>query len=334
MKNAAVFVIALLVSALMAEGAMRVAGLAPREVRINPFFVPGSETTWSVPDAELGWINKEGTSRAIEGDKVLMHFWSHSRRASRADAALPSDGRAQVMLIGGSNLQSYGVLDEESFPYLLSQRYPNLSFDNFGTGGYSTVQAKLLAMRAFDQLYPADNKPKLIVLAFDDAHILRNVSDQSWVFSISDAEGNYVAPPHYRLAGDDMIFRPFRTIGFWPLERHSAAVTVLHNVWLQSVMYNSAPEAIPVTRRVVADIAAFAKSKGVPFAAVILDDRGQTARQVFEGQDFPWTDCSGPERTAPAEYMLKEGSHPNPKLHAHLAQCIGDWLERDVLPAL
>lgn len=332
MKNLGLFLGALLVSLLIAEAAMRVAGFAPREVRINPFFVPGTETTWSVPDPELGWINKEGTSRAIEGEGLPMTFWSFGRRATRPDAAIPADGRSQVMLIGGSNLQSYGVRDAESFPWLLSQRYPTMSFENFGSGGYSTVQAKLIAMRAVEQFYGA-TKPSLILLAFDDAHMLRNVADQSWVYSISDAQGNYVAPPHYRLQGGAMVYHPFETIGFWPLERSSAAITVLHNVWLQSVKYNSRAEALPVTRAVVQEIADFAKSKGIAFAAVILDDRGGTAKPVFEGQMFPWHDCSGPERREP-DFIIKGGSHPTPKMHAYLAGCIGDWLDAEVLPKI
>ena len=332
MKNVLLIVAPFVVSLFVAEGAMRASGFAPRTPRVNPFFVPGSETTWSVPDAELGWINKEGTSRAIEGDHVDMTFWNFGRRATRAQATPPADAR-KVMLIGGSNLQSYGVKDEESFPYLLGLRYPDIAFENFGSGGYSTVQAKLLAERALEKFYGAD-KPALILLAFDDAHILRNDSDQSWVYSISDAEGRYVVPPHYRLEGGKLTFRPFQTIGFWPLERQSAALTVLHNAWLQSVAYNSRAEALPVTRAVVAEIAALAKSKGIPFATVILDDRGQTAKTVFEGQAFPWHDCSGLERSAPQEYMLKEGSHPNPKMHAHLAACIGDWLDAEILPQL
>ena len=333
MKNVLLLIAAFAVSLLAAEGAMRAAGFVPRSSRINPFFVPGTDTTWSVPDPELGWINKEGVSRSIEGDHVPMTFWSFGRRATRAEAALPTDGRPQVMIVGGSNAQSYGVRDEESFASLLSQHYPELSFENFGTGGYSTVQAKLLAARAFEGLYGAD-KPKLILLAFDDAHLLRNVADQSWVYAISDPEGRYVAPPHYRLDGDKLMFKEFTTIGYWPLERHSAALTVLHNAWLQTFIYNSAREALPVTRRVVADLADYAKSKGVAFAAVVLDDRSQTAGAVFEGQAFPHHDCSGLERTAPEEYMLKEGSHPNAKLHRHLAECIAAWLDSDVLPQL
>ncbi len=333
MKNTMLLIAALVLSALAAEGAMRAAGFTPRAPRVNPFFVPGTDTTWSVPDPELGWVNKEGVARALEGERGPMTFWSFSRRASRPDAALPSDGRSQIMIVGGSNAQAYGVRDEESFPYLLSERYPQLSFENFGTGGYSTVQATLLTKRAFDQLYGAD-KPRLILLAYDDAHLLRNVADQSWVYAITDAEGRYVAPPHYRLDGDKLAFRPFATIDYWPLERYSAAVTVLHNVWLQSFVYNTAAEALPVTRRAVGELAAFAKSKNVAFAAVILDDRGQTAAAVFEGMDFPHHDCSGLERSAPAEYLLKEGSHPNAKLHQHLAACIANWLDGEILPGL
>jgi hypothetical protein len=332
MKNVLLFLGAFVVSLLVAEGAMRIAGFTPREPRVNRFFVPGTETTWSVPDPELGWINKEGISLAQEGEGLPMTFWSAGRRATRPESALPTDGRAQVMLIGGSNLQSYGVRDAESFPWLLGERYPAISFENFGSGGYSTVQAKLIAQRALESLY-APNKPSLILLAFDDAHMLRNVADQSWVYAITDTQGNYVAPPHYRIEGGKTVYRPFKTIGFWPLERHSAAITVLHNVWLQSVAYNSKDEALPVTRAVMADIAALAKSHGIAFAAVILDNRGGTALPVFEGQDFAWHDCSGPERTDP-EFIIKGGSHPTAKMHAYLAGCIGDWLDGEILPKL
>ncbi len=338
MKNFILFCVVMAVCLGAAEEGLRLVGFQPRTLRINPFFVPGTDTTWSVPDPELGWMNKEGTSRALEGDHVPMTFWSFGRRATRApsDASLPTElaaDKTPIMLVGGSNLQSYGVRDEESFPYLLSQRFPKLSFENFGTGGYSTVQALMLADRAFEKFYGAQ-KPKLILLAFDDAHILRNVSDQSWIYAISDSEGHYISPPHFRIKEGNFIFRPFRTIGFWPLEFHSALVTALHNAWLKKLVYNTADEAVPVTRKVLEQMNEYAKRKGVMFAAVTLDDRSQTAAQVFEGMDFPHKDCSGLERTDPEEYMLKEGSHPNSKLHAHLAECIGDWLDSEILPQL
>jgi hypothetical protein len=331
MKNLLLFLGALLIGLLASETAMRIAGFHPRAVNINRFFIPGTETTWSVPDPELGWINKPGVSRSIEEGEAPMTFWDFSRRASRPDPA-PRDG-IPVMIIGGSNAQSYGVRDEDSFVSLLAQREPDFWLENFGTGGYGTVQAMMLAERAYHGFY-GPRKPRLILLAFDDSHMARNVADQSWIFSISDPEGRYVAPPHYRIKDGALVFHPFRTIGFWPLENVSAGITVLHNVWLQSFAYNTANQALPVTRAVIDRLAAFAKSNNALFAVTVLEDRSGVTRTLLSDQPFPVLDCSGPGRSDPKQFLLGGNSHPNAKLHAYFAQCIGDWFDKTLRPQL
>lgn len=325
MKNLGLLFISVLVSALLAEAALRVSGFAPRVLEANRFFVDGANTTWSVPDAELGWINKQGVSTSIEAGNALMTFWSEGRRATRPTSTLPTDYETSVMISGGSNAQSYGVTDAESFPFQLGQRYSNLWIENFGNGGYSTVQAFLLAQRALEQFYAAP--PKLIILTFADSHVLRNVSDQSWLYSISDSQGRYVSPPHYRLKGDDLHFQPFQTIAPWVLETSSALVTVLHHTWLQTIAFNTAADGVEVTRRVLAKYAEFAEDQGSDFVVVVLEDYKAVSESVFAGATFPVLDCSGFERTAPQDYLLGGGSHPNPKLHAHFTGCISDWLD-------
>lgn len=332
LKNMALLLAAVVIAAVAAEGAMRAAGFQPRAIRVNPFMVSGKDTTWADPDAELGWVNKPGVSRSIEEGNALMTFWDFSRRASRADSAPPVEG-LPVMVIGGSNAQSYGVRDDETFVTLLGERFPQLWFENFGTGGYSTVQAMMLGARAYDHFY-GDAKPKLILLAFDEAHMMRNVADQSWIYSISDAQGRYVAPPHYRIENGKMVFHPFATIGFWPLETHSAAMTVLHNVWLQSFAYNTARQAVPVTREVIDRLATYAKDHQALFAVAVLEDQSGTSADLLRDTAFPHVDCSAPARADPKAYLLGGNSHPNPQLHAFFASCIGGWLETDILPKL
>ncbi len=329
MKNFAVFIGSVLLSLAVAEAAVRAAGFAPREIRINPFFEPNSETTWSVPDEELGWLNMEGVSTSIEDGNARMTFWSAGRRATRA-IEVPPENALPVMIVGGSNAQSYGVVDEASFAYRLGERFPDLWIENFGNGGYNTVQSFLLAKRAIRNFYTTQ-KPKLVLLAFDDSHAVRNVADQSWIYSISDDEGRYVAPPHYRMENEEIVFHPFTTIGFWPLERSSALVTMLHNTWLQSVAYNSAAEAESVTRHVIAQMAEFVSSQDMQFAAVVLEDKSQIADDLFAGFKFPYKNCSGLERSNPEEYLLGGSSHPNARLHEYYAICIDEWLRSDVL---
>jgi len=155
-------ILAVAVLAAVIVAAWRFGGIGPQAVSSNPL---EAGAAWAAPDPELGWINKEGVADA--GD-VPMTFWSMGRRASREDAALSEEGHTPVMVLGGSVTQGYGVPDEESFVYQLSGQYPEFTFENFGTGGYSVSQAAWLGARAYDRLYRA-SKPQLILLAYQSS---------------------------------------------------------------------------------------------------------------------------------------------------------------------
>lgn len=324
MKNIALLLSTLTLCACAAEVAFRLAGFEPKVLEANRFFVDGTETTWSVPDPELGWINRPGTSVSIEAGSAPMTYWSFGRRASRANEERRPAGPS-VMIVGGSNAQSYGVTDEHSFPFRLGARFPNLWIENFGNGGYGTVQTMLLTERLLEDFYKG-NPPALIIATFADSHIARNVSDQSWIYNISDSSGRFVSPPHYRKRGDHLTFYPYETIGLWPLERQSALITTVHHMWLQSVAYATADQGPDVTRHIFGRLDAAAQRYGSQFLVAVLEDYGQVAEGLFQNTPYDVIDCSGFERTAPQEYLLGGGGHPNARYHQHYADCIGDWL--------
>lgn len=311
-------------SALVAELALRFSGFEPRVLEANRFFVEGDGTTWSEPDGELGWVNKPGVSVSIEHGNAPMTFWDHGRRATRPNSDAESKNRP-IMIVGGSNAQSYGVVDEESFPFLLAQMSPELWIENFGNGGYSTAQALLMAERAVSDFYK-NERPELIVLTFADSHVARNVSDQSWVYSISDSEGRFVSPPHYRLRNGELVYRPFETIEPWVLETSSAMVTLIHHIWMQNVQFNSGDEGVAVTQKILSRFATFADQIGANFLVVILEDRNQVSAKVFEGLEFPVLDCSGFARESPDDYLLGGNGHPNAMLHLHYSTCVARWM--------
>jgi hypothetical protein len=66
----------------------------------------------------------------------------------------------------------------------------------------------------------------------------------------------------------------------------------------------------------------------------VLEDREQVTGKLFADARFPHADCSGPGRDNPAKYRLGGNSHPNAALHAYFADCIGAWLDAQVLPQL
>ncbi len=333
MKNFALVLGVILISLLCFEFGLRQFGFSPRTPHVNSFFVEGADTTWSEPDPELGWTNKEGTAHAIGLDPAPMTFWSFARRASRPTPDIPP-AQIPVMIVGGSVAQSYGVRDEYSFPYLLAERFSDLWIENFGNGGYGTVQSRLLAERAYDQFYDAELKPALLIATFADSHMLRNVSDQSWVYSISDPQGRYVSPPHFRMNGDDLTFHPFHTVEFWPLETNLASVTLLHDIWLRNVRYNTASQSTTVSERILREFSEFAENHNMKLAFVVVSDDTHSTYEVLERQPAPYIDCSAPGRANPKKLLLPGNGHPNAELHTILAACVGDWLETDILPEL
>ena len=309
-------------------------GFVARVPQVNAYFIPDVDTTWSVPEPDLGWINRPGVSLAIGADSAPMTFWDYSRRASRPSPEIPQGHQTPVMIVGGSVAQSYGVRDGESFPYLLAERYPELWIENFGTGGYGTVQATMLAQQAYDNFYPPGRKPKLVILAFAGSHIIRNVSHQSWVFSITDPQGRYVSPPHFRMENTDLVFRPFRVINFWPMELQSAVLTAAHDVWIRHFAYDTASQGIEVSRQVIRNFQEFASKRDMTLAMVVVADDSRTTGKVLKDSGMPYIDCSGPDRLDPRGYLLAGNDHPNQKLHLHYVDCISAWLDRDVLPSI
>jgi len=178
LRNIALLFLSLAVSAFVIELALRFSGFEPRVLEANRFFAEDDGTTWSEPDGELGWVNKPGVAISIEHGNAPMTFWDHGRRATRPDSDAESKKRP-IMIVGGSNAQSYGVVDRESFPFLLAQRFPELWIENFGNGGYSTAQALLMAERAVPNFY-RNARPELIILTFADSHVAIGLRTVSW----------------------------------------------------------------------------------------------------------------------------------------------------------
>jgi len=325
LKNLTLIVFTFIICFFVSEFALRQIGYEPRLLEPNRFFQENKQTTWSEYDEILGWVNREGLSISIEDGSAPMTFWSYGRRATRSDELNISD-KINIMLVGGSNAQSYGVRDYDSFPYLINEMFPDVKIENFGTGGYGTVQSLLLARRMLKDYY-INSPPDLIILTFADSHIARNVSDSSWIYKISDSNGFYVSPPHYRLDKDGIAFNPFATIKPWLAETSFASLTILHDLWIRYYKYNNIHEGIIVTKRLLNDFSNLAEKNSSNFLVLILEDYALVSEELFMDSNFAVLNCSGYERTQSKEYLLGGGGHPNAKYHRFFSTCLGPWIQ-------
>jgi hypothetical protein len=89
-------------------------------------------------------------------------------------------------------------------------------------------------------------------------------------------------------------------------------------------------EDVAVTKKSIADLEAFVKSKEALFAAVTVEDKAGNAKQVFEGSNYTHTDCSA----SVGANTLKDGVHPNAAGQKALSECIAEWMGTAVTPLL
>ena len=308
------------------EAGLRLAGKAPRVLRVNPYLAGRS---WAAPDARLGWRNREGTFTAIEGPRSPMRFLADGRRFD--PAARGRKEGAEILLVGGSFAQGYGVRDGETFAALLNARFPALHVLNYGTGGYSTLQALRMAER---QLAAPQRKGRVraLVYAMIAHHAARNVAAVDWVRYLTTSDGRLLAPPHMRLKGGRLVPHAGGPVPVWPLETRSALVRLAHDGLLALVHDASEAESMRVTIALVQRMQALARRHGALFLTMGLTALPEPLRAGLREAAIPFLDCNVPGWWRRPEMRVGGRGHPSARLHRAYADCLGAWIARQ--PAL
>ena len=208
----------ILISLAIIEIALRIMGFEPRHDPVNVGF--GS---WAGPDSELGWVNRPGTWKSTEPGHVPMTFEADGRRhdpAGNRPANLP-----RILVVGCSFTQGYGVADNQTYSHFINRSLPSTEVVNFGTGAYGSFQPRLRVSRYFNS--PHQNTP-LVIYGLFFSHHFRDLAPLPWILSLTMQDGSYMVPPNVRFRSGQIVESAGGPIGLWPLEAHSAAVTLAH----------------------------------------------------------------------------------------------------------
>lgn len=310
---------------VLTEGALRVLGFEPRRAA-HP--APGTDS--AMPDDELGWVNRPGTYRSHEAGHVPMTFLDDYSRRSWKTPRKP-DQRAEVLVVGCSFTEGYGVVDEDTFSYLLNARYPYLMFHNFGTGGYGTYQSLLRVKK--DLARPDNANIPLVIYGFIDLHMQRNEAVPNWVRSLAMRRDQYVVPPHVRMGENGLEYYGPSTIQFWPLESHSALITLLANAYLELRLRTHGPQ-LPATTALIEQLNQYVTGLHKRFLVVLLNHPPKGLVPFLESKQIDHVDCENPAfDKGPSEFHVGGTGHPNGAQNALWAGCISQWIDHQ-MPAL
>ncbi len=96
----------------------------------------------------------------------------------RVTPGAPEPGAPALIFLGASFTFGHGVEDDETYPALLQQRWPDLRIVNGATNGWGTTQALL----SLDEHFEREPRIAGVVYAFITNHLVRNHRRKQWEY--------------------------------------------------------------------------------------------------------------------------------------------------------
>ena len=347
----------LMLGIAIAEATMRGLGYKPNPFNVNSAITGDTKYTFARPDPEIGWVNKAGTPLAAEGTNEKMTILEDGQRVNATHKLGLEKIDKRVAVIGCSMTMGYGVKDEETYSYLLDAKYPNVEFQNYGSGGYGTLQPYMLYKRIFNS--PKDKKtPDLVIYAYFCQHKDRNTVSPNWAFALTDSHGRTVNPPHALFdESGSLVMHPYSVVSPWLLEGYSALVTELHKRARLWQLKPRSAQRDSVTLRLISDMNDYVRGQGSKFLVLALHptdflapdfDKKDDAmiglikekgidslvckhqywdsfvKDFKEGKDFK-------QGKKYSDLMINGWGHPSPIWHKHWADCVSAYLDEKKL---
>ena len=320
----------LLFSAIAAETLARLTGhhpwvIKPVDIRVEP----GGKFYQTNPT--LGYRHLPGEFRVTLNGAYTFKATNlaNTLRITHPLATYPApEGKKEIWIFGDSVTYGWSVNDEETFPWLLRERFPDYEVVNFGVQGYSTLHALIQLREALQ----GGKKPKLVILNYASWDDSRNTFVRSRRKMLSIA--SYLGPvnqPYARLNGDGKldIFMDAETFREFPLMRYSAFINALEESY--DGYEERRAHSHEVTKAIVREISDLCRTNGIEMVVATLTSDPTSAdmllycqREGIKTRNI-WVDLSIKENSS-----LPYDTHPSARAHRQYADKLESYL-RDVL---
>ena len=317
----------------VSEGIVRLTGFTPYRVYNHPIEVnPGG--TWFMRHPTLGYTQIPGKFIVTLGSGSV-HSFNVTHLPNTLRITHPIDSyfnnprqKEEIWILGCDFTHGWGLNDQETYPWLLQERFPEYEIVNFGVGGYGTIHSLIQFREALEV-----KTPKLVVLAYASFHDKRNtfIRTRRKQIIITKKLGP-VSQPYARLDGQGRLQYLYADDEYreFPLMRYSALVHFIEELynWYEVGWYRSHA----VSEALVAEMAELAKKRGVQFMVAGINERPET----FEMLDFAQSHgISNVNISVPLD--VKENTlepidgHPSPIANKNYADKLEAFLRAELL---
>ncbi len=328
MKKIAMVFLSIIFSIFIVEGSIRIFGFKPwKNYKTNQTIIFESINN-------LGWKSKKGIYTVKAGSLNTKSEITIGERGNRLNQIRgKSDGKPEIIFIGGSFTQGWGVNDNQTFVSKIQNNYKNFKILNFGQGGYGGVQSLILLK---DEIKNFKNT-KLIVYGFIEHHQYRNVARSSWLESLArfSSQGYYKEPkvPFATLdkLGNLEIKKPISYLKL-PFREYSSIITLIEKVYMKQSTKSRKKIQYKVTKKIFKDMNELAKKNNSKYLVVFLDwvndGTSKNYKKFLLNEKIMFVDC---KIDLDDETLIKGDYHPNEVGHSRYYKCINSFISEKKL---
>jgi len=284
---------------------------------------PSKQTIVHEADQELGWRSRSGrhllTPYAVGASSAHMTVLPDGARTT---GRAPAGADSEIVLVGCSFLQGWGISDWETCPWRMQRKLPHTRVANYGTSGYGTYQS-LLVLERLPSARPSASR-RIVLYGFIEEHEDRNIAHALWMMLQAESSTNgSVAMPYCTLdARGTLVRHSPESYPQWPLRGWLATVALLQRAYAVFEGRIRATQARPVTEQLLLEMQRSTVRAGVEFAVVLLHFRAEAKdhyTRFLRDHGIDTIDCDFPLTRS---MVIPGDVHPNGAMHAHWAACI------------
>jgi hypothetical protein len=323
-----IYLLILVVSCVaVAEVLLRARGVQPwKEPEVSIKVVPGGKFFQVHPVLGYSHIPGRFTVTLSSGYSFDVTHLPNSLRVTRPiHGGTAPEHRKEIWIFGGSFTYGWSLNDEETYPWLLQEYFPEYDVTNFGVNGYGTVHALLQFQAALET-----RTPKVAVVAYADFHDERNTFSRTRRKNIAHLkEFGPLVQPYARLdeGGGLQFFSAGVEYSEFPAMRISA---LAHSLEMKfNLIEFKRHRSRTVSELLVAEMAGLAEKHGVKF--VVANIAGNHVLKDFsEKNGIPNIDVSV-DAGLPENTNRPHDDHPSAIANRKYAAQLREFLRSEIL---
>lgn len=254
---------------------------------------------------------------------------TNALRITHPPRAQTEPSKREIWVMGCSLTHGWCLNDEETYPWLVQEQFPDYEVINCGVEGYGTLQTRL----QFQELLQQRGKPHTVVLAYGTFQDFRNTFIR--VRQKSIAALNFLGPmeqPYARFndKGDLDYFMAPVVYREWPLMRQSALVHFLEDRYNTWEARRSKSEWI--SAELILRFAHYCKEQGIQFVLAGISSDSGGMLEFCRQRGVKVVNISV-VLAEPGNTNLPHDNHPSAKANRVYAQRLTDFLRTELAPS-